>query len=144
MAITDKMVKNSCLSVKIQPFRTRFYGQMLQKPALSVNPHHNGQKFTDKSLKNGGLSVKCVLLTDKSAKIVSLSVKFERNPGAPPKIRKNSRHHGTNFHHYSVAYGGMSVRLRTLSVKHTLDRTPCNHEDIGIVNGFIGLGLELD
>ena len=31
MAITDKMVKNSCLSVKIQPFRTRFYGQMLQK-----------------------------------------------------------------------------------------------------------------
>ncbi|WP_229092097.1 hypothetical protein, partial [Ligilactobacillus ruminis] len=29
--ITDKMVKNSCLSVKIQPFRTRIYGQMLQK-----------------------------------------------------------------------------------------------------------------
>ena len=31
MAITDKMVKNGRLSVKIQPFRTRFYGQMLQK-----------------------------------------------------------------------------------------------------------------
>ncbi len=31
MVITDKMVKNSCLSVKIQPFRTRFYGQTLQK-----------------------------------------------------------------------------------------------------------------
>ena len=31
MAITDKMVKNSRLSVKIQTFRTRFYGQMLQK-----------------------------------------------------------------------------------------------------------------
>ena len=31
MAITDKMVKNSRLSVKIQLFRTRFYGQMLQK-----------------------------------------------------------------------------------------------------------------
>ena len=31
MAITDKMVKNSRLSVKIQPFRTRFYGQMLRK-----------------------------------------------------------------------------------------------------------------
>ncbi|MSB54944.1 hypothetical protein GKC97_08340 [Lactobacillus ruminis] len=29
--ITDKMVKNSCLSVKIQPFRTRIYGQMLRK-----------------------------------------------------------------------------------------------------------------
>ena len=31
MPITDKMVKNSRLSVKIQTFRTRFYGQMLQK-----------------------------------------------------------------------------------------------------------------
>ena len=35
--ITDKMVKNG---------------------SLSVNPHHNGQKFTDKSPKNDGLSVK--------------------------------------------------------------------------------------
>ena len=34
-AITDKMVKNGRLSVKIQAFRTRFYGQMLQKQ-LSV------------------------------------------------------------------------------------------------------------
>ena len=33
MAITDKMVKNSRLSVKIQTFRPRFYGQMLQKAA---------------------------------------------------------------------------------------------------------------
>ena len=32
-SITDKMVKNSRLSVKIQTFRTRFYGQMLQKAA---------------------------------------------------------------------------------------------------------------
>ena len=31
MAITDKMVKNSLLSVKIQTLRTRFYGQMIQK-----------------------------------------------------------------------------------------------------------------
>ena len=53
MAITDKMVKNGL---------------------LSVNPHHNEQKFTDKSLENVGLSVKCVLLTDKSSKIGSLSV----------------------------------------------------------------------
>ena len=36
MAITDKMVKNGL---------------------LSVNPHHNEQKFTDKSLENAGLSV---------------------------------------------------------------------------------------
>lgn len=41
---------------------------------LSVNSHHNGQKFTDKSLENVGLSVKCVLITDKSTKIGSLSV----------------------------------------------------------------------
>ena len=32
-AITDKMVKNGRLSVKIQTFRTRFYGQMLRKTA---------------------------------------------------------------------------------------------------------------
>ena len=32
-AITDKMGKNSRLSVKIQTFRTLFYGQMLQKAA---------------------------------------------------------------------------------------------------------------
>jgi len=31
MAITDKMVKNGQLSVKIQLFETRFYGQMFQK-----------------------------------------------------------------------------------------------------------------
>ena len=29
--ITDKMVKNGRLSVKIQPFRTRFYGQITEK-----------------------------------------------------------------------------------------------------------------
>jgi hypothetical protein len=31
MAITDKMAKNGRLSVKIQAFWTRFYGQMVQK-----------------------------------------------------------------------------------------------------------------
>ena len=53
MPITDKMVKNG---------------------RLSVNPPHNDQKFTDKSPKNDGLSVKCVLITDKSAKMGTLSV----------------------------------------------------------------------
>ena len=52
-AITDKMVKNG---------------------RLSVNPHHNVQKFTDKSPENAGLSVKCVLLTDKMVKNGRLSV----------------------------------------------------------------------
>ncbi|WP_333491069.1 hypothetical protein [Ligilactobacillus ruminis] len=41
---------------------------------MSVNHQHNGQKFPDKSLENAGLSVKCVLLTDKSAKNGTLSV----------------------------------------------------------------------
>ncbi|WP_334228038.1 hypothetical protein [Ligilactobacillus ruminis] len=31
MAVTDKPAKNGRLSVKIQAFRTRFYGQTLQK-----------------------------------------------------------------------------------------------------------------
>ncbi|WP_172980661.1 hypothetical protein [Ligilactobacillus ruminis] len=33
-AITDKSGKNSRLSVKIQAFRTLFYGQMLQKQSF--------------------------------------------------------------------------------------------------------------
>ena len=33
MVITDKMVKNGRLSVRFQPFRPRFYGQMTQKEA---------------------------------------------------------------------------------------------------------------
>jgi len=37
MAITDKMVKNGRLSVKIQAFRTRFYGQILQKGLCPYN-----------------------------------------------------------------------------------------------------------
>ena len=74
MAITDKMVKNGRLFVKIQTFWTQFYGQMLQKVLLSVNPQYNGQKFTDKSPRNAGLSVKCVLVTDKSSKNGTLSV----------------------------------------------------------------------
>ena len=51
-----------------------FTDKCSKKPALSVNLHHNGQKFTDKSLENAGLSVKCVLITDKSAKKGTLSV----------------------------------------------------------------------
>ena len=40
--------------------------------------------------------------------------------------------------------GRDELGFHTLSVKHTLDCTPCNHEDIGLVNGFIGLGLDFD
>ena len=59
---------------KFRRFGPGFTDKCSKKPALSVNPHHNGQKFTDKSLENAGLSVKCVLLTDKSAKNETLSV----------------------------------------------------------------------
>ncbi|MGO4955299.1 hypothetical protein [Ligilactobacillus ruminis] len=48
--------------------------KMVKNSRLSVNSHHKGQKFTDKALENAILSVECVLLTDKSAKIGSLSV----------------------------------------------------------------------
>ena len=48
-----------------------------EKRLLSVNPHYNVQKFTDKSLENAVLSVKCVLLTDKSSKMGSLSVNLD-------------------------------------------------------------------
>ena len=54
-------------------------------------------------------------ITDTSMKMDSLSVKFERNPGAPPKIRKNLHHDGADFHHYSVAYGVITARFHTLS-----------------------------
>ena len=33
-AITDKMGKNSRLSVRFQPFRTKFYGQTIQKASF--------------------------------------------------------------------------------------------------------------
>ena len=74
MAITDKMGKNSLLSVRFQPFRPGFTDKCSEKRLLSVISHYNGQKFTDKSLENVGLSVKCGLITDKSAKIDALSV----------------------------------------------------------------------
>ena len=68
------MGKNGRLSVKIQPFRPGFTDKCSKKRLVSVNPHHNVQKFTDKSPENAGLSVKCVLLTDKPSKMCSLSV----------------------------------------------------------------------
>ena len=74
MAITDKMVKNSWLSVKIKPFLPGFTDKCSKKRLVSVNHQHNGQKFTDKPLENACLSVKCVLLTDKSSKTGALSV----------------------------------------------------------------------
>ena len=143
-------------------------------------------------MKNVGLSVKYVLLTDKSAKKGTLSVNLSEILACLLEQEKIRTNHGTDLNHYSVERSaphlynrvhdrslphlviirfrlttplsqapllgqdeltrrkrnldtrGLSVRLRTLPVKHTLDCTPCNHEDIGLVNGFIGLGLELD
>ena len=74
MAITDKMVKNGRLSVKIQTFRTRFYGQMIQKAGFVRKSSSKWSKIYGQITENAGLSVKCVLLTDKSAKTKALSV----------------------------------------------------------------------
>ena len=85
MSITDKMGKNGQLSVKIQTFLIRFYGQMLQKwhfvrkmrfgYGQIIKKRHFVCKFewnlgwiTDKSMKIGRLSVngsleKCRLRT---------------------------------------------------------------------------------
>ena len=67
MAITDKMGEN-------RRFGPGFMDKCSKNSLLSVNHQHNGQKFTDKSPENAGLSVKCVLLTDKPSKMCSLSV----------------------------------------------------------------------
>ena len=110
MAITDKMVKNSCLSVKIQVFLIWFYGQTLQTAVLSVNPQHNGQKFTDKSHENDGLSVKCVLITDKSAKIGSLSVNLSEILAHCPKKKKSV----PSWHEFSSLFSCVRGHERSL------------------------------
>lgn len=51
-----------------------FFYQFTPLYGHNLNHHHNGQKFTDKSLGNAGLSVKFVLITDKSAQNGTLSV----------------------------------------------------------------------
>ena len=100
---------------------------------MSVNPHHNGQKFTDKSPENVGLSVKCVLITDKCSKNGSLSVNFSEILADCPKNKKYPTiirllcltiighfNHGTDFYNYSVAYGVMGVRLHTFIIMFQL------------------------
>ena len=71
---TDISIKMRSLSVNRLLKKYRLRTKWSKNPALSVNPHHNCQKFTDKSLKIPCLSVKCVLLTDKSSKMRALSV----------------------------------------------------------------------
>ena len=57
MPFTDKMVKNGRLSVKIQTFRTRFYGQMLQKAGFVRKFEWDLGLITDKHSQNRHLSV---------------------------------------------------------------------------------------
>ena len=52
--------------------------------------------------KNGDYGQKGQKFTDKSPKNDDLSVKFEWNPGAQTRIRKNTCHHSTDFNHYGV------------------------------------------
>ena len=97
-----------------------------EKPALSVNHHHNGQKFTDKSPENDGLSVKCVLLTDKSAKNSALSVNSSEILVRCPEQEKIRTITGTDFHHYSVvAFGSTPCIIRfQLAFPLSQARTP--------------------
>ena len=86
MPITDKMVKNGRLSVKIQPVWTRFYGQMIQK-SLFVRKIRFAY---------GQISKKWFFVR-----------KFELNLGAQPRIRRNPRHH---WHGFQII-----IQLRTVS-----------------------------
>ena len=54
MAITDKMVKNVRLSVKIQTFRTRFYGKMIQKAGFVRKSSSKWSKIYGQISKNEG------------------------------------------------------------------------------------------
>ena len=63
MAITDKMDKNIRLFVRVVDLG--YTDKCSKKRLLSVNPHNNGQKFTDKSLENAGLSVNLNEILDK-------------------------------------------------------------------------------
>ena len=74
LLFTDTSMKMDALSVNGSPEKYRLRTKWSKNSLLSVNSHHKGQKFTDKSLGNASLSVKCVLITDKSTKIGSLSV----------------------------------------------------------------------
>ena len=56
------MIEQTLHLAKSLPFTDKWSKQ----PALSVNPHHNGQKFTDKSLENAGLSVNLNEILDRS------------------------------------------------------------------------------
>ena len=66
-----------------------FTDKCFKKPALSVNPHHNGQKFTDKSSKIGSLSVNLSEILDWSVEksysqidcIVRHLIYFKRKTG---------------------------------------------------------------
>ena len=85
-----------------------------KKPVLSVNPQHNGQKFTDKSHENDGLSVKCVLITDKSAKIGSLSVNLSEILAHCPKKKKSV----PSWHEFSSLFSCVRGHERSLPNLH--------------------------
>ena len=72
--LRTKWAKIADCPEKFRRFGSDFTDKCSKKKLVSVNPQHNGQKFTDKSLENAGLSVKCVLLTDKRLKNPCLSV----------------------------------------------------------------------
>ena len=89
---------------------------------MSVNPHHNGQKFTDKSHENDGLSVKCVLITDKSAKIGSLSVNLSEILAHCPKKKKSV----PSRHEFSSLFS--CVRGHERSLSHLVNRVQTSNK----------------
>ena len=103
--ITDKMVKNSCLSVKIQPFRTRIYGQMLRKAVFVRKSSSWWSKIYGQITEKYQFVRKMRFDYGQISKNGLFVRKFEWNLGVPPGIRKNPRHHGTNFNQYSVVRG---------------------------------------
>ena len=89
---------------------------------MSVNHHHNGPKFTDKSLGNVGLSVKCVLITDKSAKIGSLSVNLSEILAHCPKKKKSV----PSRHEFSSLFS--CVRGHERSLPHLVNRVQTSNK----------------
>ena len=55
--LRTKWSKMAVCPQKFRRFGPGFTDKLSEKRLLSVNPHHNGQKFTDKSLEMAGLSV---------------------------------------------------------------------------------------
>ena len=85
--------------------------------------------FTDKRSKKRLLSVKCVLLTDKSAKNGALSVNSSEISVSCPKRKKIRTITGTDFHHYSVVAFGSTPCIIGFRLTTPLSQAPLLGQD---------------